>query len=353
MTPLNSPVGATGAEYPMLVLLVDDQPMIGEAVRRLLAEATDIDLHFCVRPLTAVDVANQIKPTVILQDLVMPDIDGLELVSRYRANAITADTPIIVLSTKEDAQIKGNAFALGANDYLVKLPDKIELIARIRYHSRAYLNQVQRDEAYRALRESQKQLLESNTALVALNRELEEANKIISALARRDSLTGLVNRRVLDEELTRESQRCARRLSPLTAVVMDLDHFKSINDNFGHAMGDEVLRATGQYLAGQMRPYDLVARYGGEEFVILLSETGLGEGMEVAQRIRVGLSQLTVPGFPRPVTASFGVATLPPGESPDHLIARADAALYRAKRAGRDRVEKEDEVDVVPPGEVP
>jgi two-component system chemotaxis family response regulator WspR len=147
-----------------MVLLVDDQAMVCEAVRRALNSLPDIDFHYCADARDVVPVASQIKPTVILQDLVMPGVDGLTLVSHYRANAATKDIPIIVLSTNEDPQIKGQAFAAGANDYLVKLPDKIELIARIRYHSRAYLNQVQRDAAYRALRESQQQLIENNAA---------------------------------------------------------------------------------------------------------------------------------------------------------------------------------------------
>jgi len=112
---------------------------------------------------------------VILQYLVMPGIDGLTLLSQYRANQGTKDIPIIVLSTNENPQVKGQAFALGANDYLVKLPDKIELIARVRYHSKAFLNILQRDAAYRALRESQQQLIESNAALISLNQKLEEA----------------------------------------------------------------------------------------------------------------------------------------------------------------------------------
>src|SRR5215471_21057789 len=125
-------------EHHMMVLLVDDQAMVCEAVRRALANQPDIDFHYCSDAREAVDVANQIKPTVILQDLVMPGIDGLTLVSQFRANHGTKDTPIIVLSTNENPQVKGQAFALGANDYLVKLPDKIELIARIRYHSKAF-----------------------------------------------------------------------------------------------------------------------------------------------------------------------------------------------------------------------
>jgi len=162
-------------DYHVMVLLVDDQAMVCEAVRRALSNQTDMDFHYCADAREALAVANQIKPTVILQDLVMPGIDGLTLLSQYRANPATREIPIIVLSTNENPQVKGQAFALGANDYLVKLPDKIELIARIRYHSKAFLNILQRDAAYRALRESQQQLIESNAALISLNQKLEEA----------------------------------------------------------------------------------------------------------------------------------------------------------------------------------
>jgi len=158
-----------------MVLLVDDQAMVCEAVRRALANQLDIDFHYCADARAALATANQIKPTVILQDLVMPDVDGLTLVKQFRVNPATKDTPIIVLSTNENPQVKSHAFALGANDYLVKLPDKIELAARIRYHSKAHLNLLQRDAAYRALRESQQQLIESNAALISLNQKLEEA----------------------------------------------------------------------------------------------------------------------------------------------------------------------------------
>jgi two-component system chemotaxis family response regulator WspR len=326
-------------QYRMMVLLVDDQPIIGEAIRRLLSQEVDIGLHYCSEPLRALEEANRTKPTVILQDLVMPDIDGIELVRRYRSNPETTDIPIIVLSTREDPQVKGDAFAAGANDYLVKLPNKIELIARLRYHSRAYLNQLQRDEAYRALRESQQQLLETNTALLALNRELEEANRTISELARRDALTGLSNRRVVDEELRREAHRANRRAFDLTAIMADLDHFKSVNDTYGHGMGDEVLRQVGKTLQAEMRPYDLAARYGGEEFVVLLPETTLEQGRCYAERIREAIGNMQVPGYSGQITASLGVATLVPGQAPENLLPRADLAMYRAKQNGRNRVE--------------
>ena len=145
-------------QHEITVLLVDDQAMIGEAVRRMLASEADIRFHFCSDPTKALKLAAELSPTVILQDLVMPEIDGLTLVKFLRANPATKNIPLIVLSTKEEPTVKAEAFALGANDYLVKLPDKIELIARIRYHSGGYIALLQRNEAYRALVESQQKL---------------------------------------------------------------------------------------------------------------------------------------------------------------------------------------------------
>ena len=145
------------------VLLIDDQPMIGEAVRRLIASESDISYHYLKDPTKAIETADAIKPTVILQDLVMPEMDGLDVVKLFRANESTREIPMIVLSTKEEATTKAQAFALGANDYLVKLPDKLELIARIRYHSKGYIAQLERNEAYQQLEKSQK-LLASEVA---------------------------------------------------------------------------------------------------------------------------------------------------------------------------------------------
>lgn len=147
-------------KHTITVLLIDDQTIIGEAVRRMLSSENDIEFHFCNKPTEAIKTAEEINPTVILQDLVMPDVDGLMLVKFFRANQFTKDIPLIVLSSKEEPKTKAEAFALGANDYLVKLPDKIELIARIRYHSKAYINLLQRNEAYDALFKSQEHLAE-------------------------------------------------------------------------------------------------------------------------------------------------------------------------------------------------
>jgi phosphoserine phosphatase RsbU/P len=145
-------------EHKVTVLLIDDQPMIGEAVRRMLAGEPDIVFHYCRDASKALEEAKRLEPTVILQDLVMPDIDGLTLVKTIRAHEPTRETPMIVLSTKEEPTVKAEAFALGANDYIVKLPDRLELLARIRYHSKGYINLLQRNEAYARLQESERRL---------------------------------------------------------------------------------------------------------------------------------------------------------------------------------------------------
>ena len=146
------------ADVGVVVLLIDDQPIVGHAVKEMLRGESDIQFHFCSEPLKALERARQLSPTVILQDLVMPDIDGLTLLKFFRASESTREVPMIVLSSKEEPATKAQAFALGANDYLVKLPDKVELIARIRHHSQGYVAQLQRNEAYRRLAESERQL---------------------------------------------------------------------------------------------------------------------------------------------------------------------------------------------------
>ena len=143
-------------QHKVSVLLVDDQPIIGEAVRRMLAGEPDIAFHYCKDALQAINRAVEVQPTVILQDLVMPDLDGLTLVRMFRENEATREIPMIVLSIKEEPKIKAEAFGLGANDYIVKLPDRLELLARIRHHSKGYINLLQRNEAYHALQISQR-----------------------------------------------------------------------------------------------------------------------------------------------------------------------------------------------------
>lgn len=316
---------------PVTVLLVDDQMMVGEAIRRALLQERDVVYHFCSNPDDAVSEAQRLKPTVILQDLVLPRVDGLTLVRAYRDTPALRDVPIIVLSTKEDPITKSAAFAAGANDYLVKLPDAIELIARIRYHSRSYLAMRERDEAYRALHASQQQLLEMNLEL--------------RRLSNLDGLTGLANRRYFDEYLGAEWQRALREQRDIALMMVDVDHFKRYNDTYGHLAGDGALKQVALALQGTAdRSTDLAARYGGEEFSLVMPNTSLGGARLIGEKLRRAVAALAVEHKASTtgdiLSVSIGAATMVPqhGTTFTALVDAADRNLYAAKHQGRNQV---------------
>jgi two-component system chemotaxis family response regulator WspR len=324
-----SVLGSLSKEQPIMVLLVDDQIVVGEAIRRALIDQPGIEFHYCSDPLEAVSVAKKVRPTVILQDLVMPSVNGLDLVREYRANPVTANIPVIVLSTKEEATVKRDAFRTGANDYLVKLPDAIELVARIRYHSHAYQMQIQRDEAYRALRKSQRELLETNLQLQRLTNV--------------DGLTGLSSRRYFNEYMETQWRTALRGQYPVSLLMIDIDHFKQYNDHYGHLAGDEVLQTVADALRKSCkRATDVAARFGGEEFVIALPLTGAAELEHMAKSFPAIIEALRIPHAASMVgpwvTISVGGASaVPEVEDYSSLIEAADKALYQAKRAGRNQ----------------
>jgi two-component system chemotaxis family response regulator WspR len=317
--------------YPIKVLLIDDQPMIAEAVRRALSKDPAIEFYYCQQPNEALIMARKIHPTVILQDLVLPEIDGLAMVKFFRANADTSQIPIMILTTKEDPEIKSKAFSCGANDYLVKLPDVIELIARVRYHAKSYIYLQERDLAFRALQESQRRLAEANSALEKL-----------SAL---DGLTGIANRRRFDQELKSNWYRAIRQSTSISLIMIDIDFFKLYNDYYGHQQGDDCLKQVAMILEKTAsRETDLVARYGGEEFGVILPETGQKGALELAEQMRHNIEETNidhvVSEISDHITISIGVATAVPEQNsnPESLVSFADQGLYQAKEDGRNRV---------------
>ncbi len=326
-SPVDADAGLT--VFKVRVLLVDDQLIIVEAVRRMLAEQGDIEFHYVTDATLAAEAAVQLQPTVILQDLVMPNMDGFALIRQYRDEEILRHVPVIVLSAKEDPKLKAHSFAMGANDYIVKLPDKLELLARVRYHSNAHISRLQRDQAFRFLRESQKQLADANIEL--------------QKLAALDGLTGIANRRRFDDAMRVEWQRGQRERQPLSLLMCDIDYFKQYNDTYGHLSGDLCLKKAAAVLTEHLkRPADLAARYGGEEFAIVLPDTPLAGALTVAQECVQHLHHLGMAHSGSPhgvVTMSIGVASIVPSPESnlEELLASADRALYAAKNGGRNQ----------------
>jgi len=312
------------------VLLVDDQPIVAEAIRRMLVDQDDIVFQYCRDSDKAVATAIESDPTVILQDLVMPDIDGMTLLGKYKENKITKAIPVIVLSTKEDPEIKKDAFERGASDYLVKIPDKIELIARIHAHSRSYLAHKQRDEAIIELKK--------------LQEELEKKNAKLARLSAYDGLTDILNRRSFDELLKKEWKRAIREGTSISLVLIDIDHFKLYNDNYGHQGGDDCLKKVAQQLNNTVsRAADFVARYGGEEFAVVLPGADLDGAKGIAGKLCASIEALNIKhefsSVADYVTISAGVSIMQPkGEDKENiLIEAADNALYLAKESGRNQ----------------
>lgn len=313
-----------------IVLLVDDQVMVAESIRRMLAVESDIEFHYCSDARDAVEQAVELQPTVILQDLMMPEIDGYTLVGHYRQNPGIKNIPIIVLSIKDDPEGKSKAFEIGATDYLVKLPDKIELVARIRANTRNYLIQLERDEAF--------------VALAELRAELEKSNAELQRLTCLDSLTGISNRRRFDEFIIKECMRSAREGAPISLLLIDIDYFKAYNDNYGHLGGDRCLRKVADAFRNAVqRPADLVARYGGEEFAVVLPNTNVEGALTLAEHLHEVVKQLEIPhdysDVSDIITISTGIAckVANMNNSPGDLIEMADRALYEAKKTGRNQ----------------
>ncbi len=313
---------------PVVILLVDDRPFIADSIQRMLGDEGDIGMHFCADPFKSLEMAERVDPTVILLDVVMPEMDGFTLCRFFRAHPRTRDKPVIMLSGSAKAQVKMQAFAAGADDFLVKLPDKTELLAKVRFHSYAYINKKERDKA--------------STALRASEAKMDELYLEMSKISNRDFLTGLVNRYAFEERCEELWSLSSRQNTPISLLMMNLDQLSAFNEHFGQIRGDETIKATSQVIRqGIRRISDVVARFSDERFIALLPATQPEGAAHVAELVRLGVENL---GIPHPksevashLTISLGVASAIPvrGANIEMLLKLAEDCLNKSKQSGR------------------
>jgi diguanylate cyclase (GGDEF)-like protein len=322
------------------VMVVDDEPHVAASIADLLRKQYRMITAGSGRQALALLEADNVA--VLISDQRMPEMGGVELLTRA-----CADHPQVVrilltgyadLDSVVQAVNQARVFF-----YLAKpvTPDQMQsVVAAAVAYNRLTLH---RDSLVTELRqlntELERRVLERTSDLEEKTKALEKAMAVIADLARTDPLTGAGNRRLFDEVFALEVGRAARKHSHLSLLLLDLDHFKAINDMAGHLAGDVVLQGVVRAVQSLVRACDLVARYGGEEFLVLLPETDLAGARALAERLRQRIEEEgTFEGYEGRVTASFGVATAPEGQNAATLFKRADAALYAAKLGGRNRV---------------
>ena len=298
------------------ILIVEDSEVVRSQVIDKLKAAAPLGKYFEASDgIEGLRILNSTHVDLIICDLMMPNMDGFEFLTELKKTRELQETPVIILSVNEDSTTKIRMLENGARDYITKPFNAEELVARI---------MVQLD-------------------IKALQDEMRKANKLLKELSITDHLTHLYNRRYMMDVLGIEFQRTVRKKGDLCLVLLDVDHFKNVNDTYGHQHGDMALAAIAEAIQVDLRRYDIAARYGGEEFAMVLPETALQAGVAVVERLRQSVQEIK---FPPPmenlvVTVSQGIAALPSAgiDSVDALIKAADEALYRAKQNGRNRVE--------------
>jgi two-component system, cell cycle response regulator len=302
------------------VLLVEDDPIQAESAKDLLRNA-GYDVTLAIDGVSAIKYVKTTKPDIILLDVVLPGLDGYEVCRWLKLEESTRGIPVIMLTIKKELSDKISGLHIGADDYLPKPYNELELNARI----------------YASLRTKALQ-----DELKTKNKQLEDLLYKVEYMAITDVLTGLYNRRRFHDVLAKEFERSKRYASPFSLVFMDVDHFKSVNDGYGHLMGDKVLSDLASIIKKNIRDIDTAARYGGEEFTAILPSTTKEAALHVAERIRKSIEKHVFPEMPgRTITISIGISGIPDKkiDNEDTLIRSADIALYRAKQTGRNRTE--------------
>jgi len=298
------------------ILVVDDSLVIRAVVRASLeeegylvveAENGEVALGECrARP-----------PDVVLLDVEMPGLTGYEVLERLKADAELEDIPVVFLTSRTRMEDVVKGLREGAHDYLKKPFEAAELLARVG----------------------------SASKIKRLQDQLRERNDALERMARTDALTGLFNRRHLDDELRRRHSDARRHHEPLSVLLLDIDHFKHVNDTYGHPVGDLVLTEFARILEAGTRDEDISGRWGGEEFLVILPRTDLHHAVEVADRIRQTVANSVVVSGRQAVSVTVsGGCVVGVSESVEGLLHQVDVRLYAAKNAGRNRIVATDEL---------
>jgi two-component system, cell cycle response regulator len=330
--PTSPSAGAGSSRRPdraasaLAILVVDDDPIEVRILRKHLSEA-GYGVLIAGDGEQALEVVASEAPRLAVTDLMMPRMDGIALCKALRGSPAGRQMQVIMLTGCEEEESLVAALEAGADDYVIKPVRPRELLARVRAAHRTILLQDQ-------LRRDKEELRRYAAELAFANRKLQEA-------ALTDHLTGLPNRRCAMERLAQEWASSVRTSQLLACLFMDIDHFKQVNDRYGHDVGDQVIHETGVVLKAAARECDVVCRIGGEEFITICRETDLEGAARLAERARQELEKHSfgVPGFDGEVTISAGVAVRESSMCrPGDLLNAADAAVYAAKRAGRNCV---------------
>jgi two-component system cell cycle response regulator len=310
---MNNPLNQVDGEAPGNILLIDNRGNLADRLKGALADRHI--LHVCDDPQVAARIAADGRYELLIVNLDLENFDGLRLCSQLRSLERTRQIPILIIVDPDDQQRMIRALDMGVNDYLVRPIDKQELLARVN-------TQVRRWRFTERLRNNVQQSLE---------------------MAVTDPLTGLYNRRYMSVHVGTLVDSAANRGKTISVLAVDVDHFKAINDTYGHDAGDEVLKELARRIKANIRNIDLACRIGGEEFIVALPETNAEVAYKVAERLRRSVSGKPFHAGPRAmalqITVSIGVAELESAsETLEDIVRRADEALYRAKREGRNRV---------------
>lgn len=289
-----------------LILIVEDSQINSKLCQSLLSR-NGYETEICSDGESALEFLSKNSPDLILLDIIMPGIDGYQFSESIKTNHRLKDTPVIFLSAMNDEESIIKGFNSGGVDYITKPFRTQELLARTRTHV-----------------------------------ELKKAKEKLMQMAITDELTGLANRRYFMDRLNSEYDRTKRYESKFSLLMIDIDHFKKINDNYGHKAGDLVLIETALKMKKSLRTSDIIGRVGGEEFSVLLPETEIKAALHIAERIRARVSESVVifDSEELSVTVSIGATQSSPGDlTIDDIFIRADTAMYNAKNEGRNRVE--------------